>query len=257
MTAQPVTTLPRAFLTRPIAHRALHDVARGLPENSRVAIRAAMDHGYGIEIDLQPSRDDVAMVFHDYDMKRLTGVAGPLRQKSAQELGAMRLLGGDEGIPTLAEVLDLVAGRVPLLIELKDQHGQMGETCGTLEAATLRALESYSGPVALMSFNPHMVARMGELAPHLPRGIVGCGYRADNWPLLREDARARLRGLPDAERVGAAFISQNWHDLDNPRIAALRDRGLGILCWTIRSPRQEAVARQRADNVTFEGYLAA
>jgi glycerophosphoryl diester phosphodiesterase len=255
--SQPVIALPEAFLTRPVAHRALHDVARGVPENSRAAIRAAMEHGYGIEIDLQPSRDDVAMVFHDYDMKRLTGIAGPIRQNSAEELGATPLLGGDEGIPTLAEILALVAGRVPLLIELKDQQGQMGETCGTLEAATLRALKGYAGDVALMSFNPYMVARMGELAPHLPRGIVGCGFRAKDWPLLREETRARLRALPDAERVGASFISQNWRDLGDPRITELRAQGLGILCWTIRSAEEEAVARKHADNVTFEGYLPA
>ncbi len=128
-----MTSLPQAFLNLPIAHRALHDVADGRPENSRAAIRAAISAGYAIEMDLQLSRDGRAMVFHDYDLGRLTGQSGAVCQRDAADLAAIPLRGGDEGIPSFAEVLDLVAGRVPLLVELKDQHGAMGETDGKLE----------------------------------------------------------------------------------------------------------------------------
>ena len=120
-------TLPPAFLRLPIAHRALHDRAQGRPENSRAAIRAAIAAGYGIEIDLQASADGVAMVFHDDDLGRLTGATGPVRARTAAELGAIRLTDAEDGIPTLAEVLEIVAGRVPLLIEIKDQSGEMGD----------------------------------------------------------------------------------------------------------------------------------
>ena len=106
--------LPPVFLGAPIAHRALHDMGDGRPENSRAAIVAAMEHGYGIEIDLQLSADGQAMVFHDYDLKRLTGQKGPVRTRQAAALAAITLTGGDEGIPTLAEVLALVRGRVPV-----------------------------------------------------------------------------------------------------------------------------------------------
>ena len=109
--------LPAAFLDRPIAHRALHDIAQGRPENSVEAIRAAIDAGYGIEIDLQPSSDGEAMVFHDYDLARLTVQDGPVCGHDAAALGALPLRHGQSGIPTLAEVLALVDGRVPLLIE--------------------------------------------------------------------------------------------------------------------------------------------
>ena len=134
-------TLPAAFQTRPIAHRALHDRSDGRPENSRAAIRAAIARGYGIEIDLQLSADGQAMVFHDYALDRLTSARGAIRDRTAEALGAIALTGGDEGIPTLAEVLAITAGQVPLLVEIKDQDGAMGPDVGPLEQATARSDE--------------------------------------------------------------------------------------------------------------------
>ncbi|MEL6451522.1 MAG: glycerophosphodiester phosphodiesterase family protein [Pseudomonadota bacterium] len=247
--------LPQAFLTAPIAHRALHDVTDGRPENSRAAIRAAIARGYGIEIDLQLSADDQAMVFHDYALDRLADGTGPVRAVPAGTLVSTSLLGGSEGVPPLDEVLDIVAGQVPLLIELKDQDGAMGPDIGTLEAATARALHGYQGPVALMSFNPHSVARLAELRPDLPRGLVTSGYDPKDWPLPQATC-ARLRDIPDYDRVGASFISHDARDLARPRVAALQAAGADVLCWTIRSAQAEAEARQVAQNVTFEGYLA-
>lgn len=249
--------LPDPLLRLPVAHRALHDLGEGRPENSRAAIRAAIAAGYGIEIDLQLTADGEAMVFHDYDLKRLTAESGPLRQRSAAELSEIALLHGDgEGIPRFAEVLELVAGRAPLLIELKDQDGAMGPDVGPLEAAAAKALAGYDGPVALMSFNPHSMAQMARLAPDLPRGLVTSAYDPASWP-LPEATCARLRDIPDFDRVGACFISHEAADLDRPRVRALHGEGVPVLCWTIRSPEAEAEARKRADNITFEGYAAA
>ncbi|KUJ76507.1 phosphodiesterase [Ruegeria marisrubri] len=249
--------LPRAFLERPIAHRALHDALQGRPENSRAAIRAAIQAGYGIEIDLQLTADGQAMVFHDYDLGRLTGQRGPIRQITAAEAGAIPLLDSDgEGIPTLSEVLGLVAGRVPLLIEFKDQDGAMGPNVGQLEQAAVEVLAGYDGPVALMSFNPHSVAELARLAPDLPRGLVTSAYDPSDWHLPRK-VGDHLREIPDFDRVGADFISHEVADLNRPRVAELKARGVPILCWTVRSPAQEAEARKVADNITFEDYLAA
>ncbi|PYF12085.1 glycerophosphoryl diester phosphodiesterase [Rhodobacter viridis] len=248
--------LPAAFLTRPIAHRALHDRAAGRPENSRAAVRAAVAAGYGIEIDLQPSADGVPMVFHDYDLRRLTGVPGRLRGLTAAELSEIPLLGGDEGIPTLAEVLAIVDGQVPLLIEIKDQDGAMGPDVGPLETATARVLTGYAGPVAVMSFNPNAVLAFHLEAPGVPVGLTTSAYHADHWPLLPATVRAHLAGIPDFERVGASFISHEAADLGSARVAELKAKGAAILCWTIRSPEAEADARKIAQNITFEGYAA-
>ena len=249
--------LPQAFLKAPIAHRAYHDVARGRPENSRAAIVAAIAAGYAIEIDLQLSRDGVAMVFHDETLERLTPRDGWLRDLTAAELSTIPLKGGDETIPTLTEILDLVAGRVPLLIELKDQTLRMAETDGRLEAATARALAPYDGPVALMSFNPHMIARMATLAPGLPRGLTTSAYDHDDWAPLPPETCDRLRPIPDYDRTQSSFISHEASDLTRPRVAELAAQGAAILCWTIKSPQAEAEARRIAQNVTFEQYLAA
>lgn len=247
--------LPPAFLRAPISHRALHDVAEGRPENSRAAIRAAVSAGYGIEIDVQLTADDKALVFHDYELARLTNRTGTVRQMDADSLANVMLNGGDEGIPSLHEVLNLVSGRVALLIEIKDQDGQMGPRIGPLEAAVAAALQDYSGPVAVMSFNPNSVAQMARLAPQVPRGLVTSAYRAADWD-LPEAVCARLRDIPDFDRADCSFISHEVADLHRARVAELKAKGHPILCWTVRSPETEAEARRIADNITFERYLA-
>jgi glycerophosphoryl diester phosphodiesterase len=247
--------LPPAFLARPFAHRALHDRRAGRPENSRAAVRAAVAAGYGIEIDVQPSADGIAMVFHDELLDRLTDRTGPVNAHEAAALAAIPLRHGTEGIPTLTQVLSDIAGKVPLLIEIKDQDGDMGPALVGLEAAVGRALHGYAGPVAVMSFNPHAVAAMADLAPALPRGLTTSAYRYADWAPMTRATCDRLRDIPDYDRVGASFISHEAADLDRPRVADLKAAGARILCWTIRSPQEEAAARRVAETVTFEGYL--
>ncbi|MCX7566604.1 glycerophosphodiester phosphodiesterase family protein [Sulfitobacter sp. F26169L] len=254
MTTGPV--LPSSFARVPLAHRALHDVSDGRPENSRAAIRAAIDAGYGIEIDVQLSADDVAMVFHDYHLGRLAEAEGPVRQFDAQDLRQTMLRGGDEGIPDLEEVLALVDGQVPLLVELKDQDGSMGTNIGALEHAAARVLADYRGDVGVMSFNPNSVAMMQQLCPNVARGITTSAYLPEDWP-LPEAVCARLRDIPDYDRVGASFISHEVDDLDRARVRSLKQAGAFICCWTVRSTKEEAQARRIADTITFEGYSAA
>ncbi|MGR3796295.1 glycerophosphodiester phosphodiesterase family protein [Vannielia sp. SX4] len=249
--------LPDAFLTRPIAHRGFHDRAAGRVENSRAAFAAAIAAGYGIELDLQPSKDGVPMVFHDYALSRLTGETGPVAQRTAAELGQIMLTDGGEGVPTLAEVLKLVDGRVPLLIEIKDQDGALGPNVGQLERAVAEALEGYAGEMALMSFNPHSMAVMAKLLPDVPRGLTTDNYEPESWTTVPEARRAELRAIPDYDRVGACFVSHRHGALGDARVAELKAQGAEILCWTIRSEAEEAKAREVAANVTFEGYAAA
>lgn len=248
-------SLPSVFIEYPFAHRALHDSLKGRPENSMSAVQAAVDAGYGIEIDIQESSDATAMVFHDYDLGRLTQTRGPAIHRSAKELQTIPLIGGGgEGIPTLSAVLEIVAGQVPLLIEIKDQDGALGPEVGALESAVAGAINNYSGPVAVMSFNPHSVAAMQTLAPHVPRGLVTEFFRPEIWKGPEERLHA-LTHIADYERVGASFISHNCRDLQCARIRELKTQGARILTWTIRSVEQERNARLIADNITFEGYL--
>ncbi len=249
-------TLPEAFLTAPIAHRALHDGNIARAENNRAAIEAAIAGGYGIEIDVQLSKDGVAMVFHDYALDRLTTAKGAIAQATVAQLAETAFKTGEIGVPTLREVLDLVAGRVALLIEIKDQDGAMGPNVGPLEEAVAEALSGYDGPVAVMSFNPHSVAKLATLCPDIPRGLTTGSWESDEDKLVPAARRAELVAIGDYDAVGATFISHQWSDLERPRVQELKTKGAHILCWTVRSLEAEAKARRVAENITFEGYLA-
>jgi glycerophosphoryl diester phosphodiesterase len=245
--------LPQGFLTQPIAHRGLH--ASGRPENTLPAIMAAIDAGYAIEIDVQESADGVAVVFHDDTLERLTQATGPVRKRTAAELSLLTVLGTDAHVPTLAEVLAQVAGRAPLLIEVKDQSGNLGPLDGQLERAVADCLRDYAGPVALMSFNPHSMAVMAEAAPDLPRGLVTCGFDLDDWPGVPAARLAELAEIPDYGRTGASFISHQWRELNASVVTALQGQGAQVLCWTIRSTAQAEQALHIAQNITFEGFV--
>ena len=249
--------LPPAFLRAPIAHRALHDSRKGRIENSLSAIRAAVAAGYAIEIDLQLSSDGVAVVFHDDDLGRLTDQTGPVSSRTATELQSMRLKGSTDTIPTFAEVLALVAGRVPLLVEIKDQTLVLAQTDSRLEAAAAANVAGYHGALAFMSFNPATAARIAMLCPDVPRGLVTSAYDPAKWAAVPPATCARLREIPDYEATGSSFISHEASDLTRARVATLKSEGAAVLCWTIRSPEAEAAARRVAQNVTFESYLAA
>ena len=236
-----------ALLAAPIAHRGLW--GRGRPENSLAAARAAAEAGYAVEADLQLSADGRAMVFHDDRLGRLTPERGPLRERTADALARIPLKGAAETIPTLDALLDTVAGRVPLLLEVKDQDGALGPGIGALEAATAEAVARYDGPVAWMSFNPHSVA---ALPATRPRGLVACAYDRSEWPDLPEARRLSLRSLEGADPAG--FVSHDLRDL--PRAAGLLG-GRPLLAWTVRSPDDEARARRHARQITFEGYRPA
>lgn len=251
--------LPAEFLRIPLAHRALHDAALGIPENSLAAVNAAVDAGYAIELDVQLSSDDEAMVFHDDTLDRMTAEAGPVRARPAGEHERTGLRGDMSGgaIPRLSTVLKAVAGRVPILVEIKDQDGALGPVVGPLEEAVARAIRGYRGPIAVMSFNPNAVARMAELLPEVPRGLTTGDFHDVEWHHLPHERRALLHAIDDASRYGVSFISHQASDLDRAPVAAFRARGLPVLTWTIRSPEEEAAARRFADNITFEGYRPA
>ncbi len=249
--------LPPDFVRLPIAHRALHDRHDGRVENSPAAIEAAIKAGFAIEIDVQMAADGVAMVFHDETLDRVTPESGALKARTSAELARIPLLGGKDFIPTLAEVLALVAGRAPLLIELKDQTLTLANSDGRLEAATAAALTDYHGHVAVMSFNPSMMTHFARAAPHLPRGLTTASFEPADWHPVPEGTCTRLREIPDYDHVGASFISHQASDLSRPRVAELKTQGAAVLCWTIRSSEQEATARTIAENITFEGYLPA
>ncbi len=238
------------FLKTPIAHRGLWNVFR--PENSLDAISAAIDVGFGIEIDLQISADGEAMVFHDDRLERLTTHQGWVADYETTDLSLMKLAGEDATIPTLSEVLDFVAGRVPILIELKDQTAHPGGTLGPLETRVMRLLGTYKGPVAVMSFHPGIVKNLSRMLPGVPRGLIGKDFKTE---ALDPEIIASLNDYAAFSELECSFISHAWRDLSMPAVARLKAHFVPVLCWTVRAKAEETFARRIADNVTFEGYL--
>ena len=153
---------------KPVAHRGLHDAASGVIENTASAFKAAIEAGFGIETDLQLSGDGEAMVHHDFALGRLTLGTRQLAAMTAAGLKEVPFRDTADRMMTLADMCDLVAGRTPMVLELKSRF----EGDRRLVARTAQVLQSYSGPVAVMSFDPDFVRGFREIAPGLPRGIV-------------------------------------------------------------------------------------
>jgi glycerophosphoryl diester phosphodiesterase len=223
----------------PFAHRGLH--GQGRAENSRAAFDAAIAAGHGIELDVQLSRDGEAMVFHDYRLERLTGESGDVAARTATQLGALRLSGTGDTIPTLREVLHQVGGRVPVLIEVKGPDRNVARLC----LAVFRALEGYRGPVGVMSFNPEVPRWFAAHAPKVLRGLV-----------VTEQGKKRLRGWLERAfafwRSGAQFLAYDIRDLPSRFAKRRRKKGLPVFTWTVRSEADRPRAASHADQIIYE-----
>ncbi|GGB88563.1 phosphodiesterase [Novosphingobium endophyticum] len=227
------------------AHRGLH--GPGVPENSPAAFRRAVARGLGVELDVQRSSDGQPVVFHDTDLDRLTGETGPVARRSAAQLGAIPLAGSSETIPTLRQVLTAVAGRTPVLIEVKSRREQHP---AALCLAVRRVLEGYTGPHAVMSFDPRVAHWYARHSPHTVRGLVVSEGEDRALPGKVRRHLALWRARPD-------FLAYDIRDLPSGFAAAQRRRGLPVATWTVRSAEHRERASAHADAAIFEGAPAA
>ena len=244
-----------AWLTaRPIAHRGLHDSARGIIENTATAATAALAGRYGIEADLQISADGEAMVYHDDALGRLTDGAGALRDMSAAALKRVPFRATADRMMTLGDLLDLVAGRATFVIELKSRFdGDM-----RLAARTAAVLARYHGPIGVMSFDPALLVELRRIAPHIVRGIAaGRHYPPPVWDFLNRAQRFELEFLLHGWKSRPGFLAYRLDDLAAvaPRAARLMF-GWPLLTWTVRSAQKRAAAARFADQIIFEGFRA-
>jgi glycerophosphoryl diester phosphodiesterase len=230
---------------RPFAHRGLHGPGR--PENSRAAFAAAIAAGSGIELDVQASRDGAAMVFHDGALDRLTPARGMMADLDAAELGQLRLSRTSETIPTLADVLALIAGRVPLLIEVKSPHRRR---VVPLCRAVADALHGYRGAVGVMSFNPQVGAWFMRHAPERLRGLV-----------VTESGKRGLRGRFERffafSHMRPDFLAYDIRDLPSAFAASKRRGGVRVFTWTVRRAADRAAAAVHADQIIYEDVAGA
>jgi glycerophosphoryl diester phosphodiesterase len=237
---------------RPIAHRGLHDASRGIIENTAGAVRAAIEANYGIEVDVQPSRDGEAMVHHDDVLGRLTEGEGRLDQFTAAELQRVAFRGSGEHMMTLGELCDLVGGRVTMLVELKSRFD--GDTRLPSRVATV--LAGYHGPVAPMSFDPRPLAWLRQNSSRLTLGIIAAKYRPHPyWDLMPAWMRYGMGYLLTALSTRPQFVAYAVADL--PALAPLLARhifGMPLLTWAVRNETERAVAMRWADQMIFEGF---
>jgi glycerophosphoryl diester phosphodiesterase len=245
--------LDRAFL-RPIAHRGLHDAARGIIENTSAAFTAAINKGYGIECDLRPASDGTPFVFHDAEFNRLIDASGRFDASAPAVIAGLTYRGSSERVLPFAEFLDLVAGRVPLLVEIKSDWNRPSAPFMQAIAVLVAA---YKGPLALMSFDPAAMIAIKGLVPDVPRGIVSGMYSGKGWwPDKIDKERAfRLSHLLESGPVEPQFFSYDIRSLPTPVTRFAREvMQIPVMAWTVRTPLDLDKAGQWADGITFEGF---
>jgi glycerophosphoryl diester phosphodiesterase len=243
---------PDWLTARPIAHRGLHDAARGLIENSPAAAVAAMAGQFAIECDVQLAADGEAMVFHDFTLERLTASDGRVDGRASADLARIALKGSTDTIPTLKAFLDLISGRVPLVIEIKSRFDRDMR----LARRVAEVIAGSPHPLALKSFDPDIVAALADLAPERPRGIVAMlDYSYPDYALCTPEQKHAMANLLHFEATRPDFIS--WRVRDLPCAAPYLCRkavGLPVMTWTVRTADDRARAAAHADQMVFEGF---
>ena len=223
------------------AHRGLHH--EGVPENSRAAAEGAIAAGMGIECDIQMSRDNVPLVFHDWELDRLTKERGKTVARTADHLCRIALMATDQTIWRLSELLELAAGRVPILVEIKAQpHLAIAEPC----MAIAKALTGYAGPFAVMSFDLRVGEWFAKHASDMVRGLV-------ITDTLDHGYRHAWRAPHALERAAPDFLASDVRDIPNALTQLWRESGRPLLTWTVRSPETRARGVAHADALIAEG----
>lgn len=247
-------TPPTWLTATPIAHRGLHAKANGIIENTLTALDAAADRGFAIECDVQLTSDGDAMVFHDFTLERLTGETGAVVERTSADLQKIAITGSaSDTIPSLTTFLDRLAGRVPLVLEIKSRF----DADMRLTERTCEIVRAYKGPLCIKSFDPRIIAHVRQIAPGLLRGIVAeSNHDYPGYDRLSADEKKSLGQLLHFEVSQPHFLS--WKATDLPAGAPYLARLLGrlpVMTWTVRSPEERTHAERHADQIVFEGFL--
>ena len=230
--------------TAPIAHRGLHNDA--LPENSTGAFENAIEHGFPIELDVRGIADGTIVVFHDGKLSRMTGLDGYVSTLTPEKLADVHLSGSEYTIPTFEQVLTLVNGKVPLLIEIKNE-----DKVGGLEKTVSEMLSSYSGEFAVQSFNPYSLAFFRDTMPHVMRGQLSSFFKKEelsSW--IKRYVLTRMKLNKSVSKPD--FISYNAEYLPNKFVTKA---ALPTLAWTVRNQTQAEKLAPYCNNIIFEKFI--
>ena len=248
---------PDWLIERPIAHRGLHDAAAGVIENTLRAAEAAIAEGFAIECDIQLSADGEAIVFHDETLDRLTEASGPLSALSAAEIANVRIRGTDEPPPAFAALLETVAGRTPIICEIKsrfDGDWRIADRAGALAGA-------YGGPLAFKSFDHDLAAYLRLRRPHMRAGhpcpiglLAQASYEDPAWAFLTPEQKQDWTDFDHYDLARADFLSFNVDDLPHKIPFLVKElTGAPIMVWTVRTADQREAAHKWADQIVFDG----
>lgn len=231
-----------------IAHRGLHNKEKNIPENSLASFERAIEHGYAIECDVNLTKDGEIVVFHDESLKRMCNQDGWVWDRTLRELKTLHLDDTEETIPSLSDMLALVDGRVPLLIELKPKGDYIG-----LAKAFEERIKDYDGLYAVQSFHPYTLIWFGENMPRVPRGQIAEYFKEDRslvfWKkFLLKRMYFNRRSTPD-------FINYNLHELPNRFVNRAKKQGKIVLAYTARTQEELKWMRTHYDNAVFEGFI--
>jgi glycerophosphoryl diester phosphodiesterase len=246
------STQPLEWLTaRPIAHRGLHELTASRAENTLSAARAAVAAGFAIEADLQQAECGEPVVFHDQALARMTDRTGSVADYPATRLRQFTVAATNEGIPRLGDLLDLVDGQVPLLLELKaTPRGDL-----SLARRVCEMLRTYGGRVALMSFDPRILMEVARIGPQFPRGIAAGITKDGHWKRVPTSSGFTLRHLLHGFSTKPHFVAYDVNAL--PALAPLVANAVfarPLLAWTVKTPSQRLAAERWADQIIFEGF---
>jgi len=246
---------PSWLVAKPIAHRGLHNKAEGIIENTISAAEAAIARGFPIELDVQLTGDDEAIVFHDFELDRLTGQTGLVAERKLSALSGIGITGakGGDRIPSFKDYLAAIAGRTPLVIEVKSKfNGDM-----RLTQRVIDILKDYQGPFVVKSFDPDIVAYLRENAPDITRGFIGeLEYASKSDGFLPPEQKHRMANLLHFSETHPHFLS--WRVKDIPCASTYLSRLMGhvpVMTWTVRNPEDRARAEKHADQMVFEGFI--
>ena len=231
------------------AHRGLYDNEHGIPENSIAAFRRAVDKGYGIELDVHLTADNQLVVFHDDTLTRMCGMNKKISSFLYSDLMQLRLLGTEEGIPLFKDVLELIDGKVPLIIELKVDGSNQNLLCPLV----WQLLSRYKGDYCIESFHPFVLQWFKRHEPQVVRGQLSCNFFKENPHcdivlFLMSNLMTNFFTHPD-------FIAYKYLDLDNPAVIYNRKLfHIMTVVWTIPGKPTYDRFKNKVDAMIFEGF---
>ena len=233
------------FLTKNlIAHRGVHD--KNIPENSIEAFKIAISNKYIIELDLHILKDNKIIVFHDDNLYRMTGIRKKVKECTYEEIKELKLNNTESRIPLFKDVLNLVDGKVPILIELKTDN-----KVGKLEKELTKLLTGYKGEYAIQSFNPLSIFYFKNYYPNIIRGQLSCAFKEEKMNFF---SRYVLKNLCFNFLTKPDFVSYDIHDISKKEVEKLREKYL-MLGWTVKTKKEFEETKKYFDNIICEDVI--